>query len=174
MCSLYDLFRCRDWGWESVLQAGCTLHESRCLSALPTVILYANEFSAFMRITSLCTILTARVASWVWMWHTFSIFSRLQIQKTLKRSHGPTWENYLTEMKLFSSEISRWAAFNQTKAWSRLKHSEAVTLQAPLLHIASSLLSQTHESKRNELVTHRSDKCFKSLCNHTACRVSKA
>lgn len=43
MCSLYDLFRCKDWVWESVLQAECTLLEFKWLSKLPTLIADANE-----------------------------------------------------------------------------------------------------------------------------------
>lgn len=48
MCSLYDLFICRDWGWESLLQAECTLPEFKWLSILPTIIPYANEFPLFI------------------------------------------------------------------------------------------------------------------------------
>lgn len=59
---VYDLFSWRDWGWESLLQAVCTLLEFKWLRILPTVIPYANEFSIFIQIM-LFSFLTEGIAS---------------------------------------------------------------------------------------------------------------
>lgn len=48
MCSWYDLFRDRDWGWESLLEAGCSLLKLKWLSMFPTLISDANELSSFI------------------------------------------------------------------------------------------------------------------------------
>lgn len=88
MCSLYDLFRCRDWDWERLLQAECTLLEFKWLSTPPTVIPYANEFF-FVYVNHVHTfslLLTEEIASSVWTWHSFS---RL-ILKTGKHSSNPS------------------------------------------------------------------------------------
>ncbi len=71
MCYLYDLFRCRDWDWESLLKAEGTLLEFKCLSILPTLITDANEFSSFIWITLFLLYLTEEIASLVSTWHNF-------------------------------------------------------------------------------------------------------
>lgn len=76
MCSVYDLFRCRDWGWESLLQAEATLLAFRWELILPSVTAHANDFASFIRM-GLFTYCGSNTLSYVRMLYVFMQFGHL-------------------------------------------------------------------------------------------------